>query len=358
MAALATTAPTTAQRIANLAVERMHPLPAPDYTGSACKQSRIFCGLESFARHMTNEGHQLQQGLALAGYELWGRHFDNDEADVAKIIDAADPAVVIMQDKREWDDSPENGCCLDRGVAFRNTEVLQCDSSIFRLTVCKDAHSDPVYHRQASMEIGAHAWIAYYHPDIVHHLAPWTRRKHIIRTWHSLDLRQIPGFCPPAERKRAQVSGAASDLYPLRRRVIEHAAELGCDVLRHPGYHSRGSNTGRYLDFINRYKVSICTASIFGYSLRKLIESTATGSVVITDLPPDDPLPQIDGNLIRVSPDISMRDLREIIDSAENDYCEERQRHFAARAQAFYDFRRRGAELAAAIEQMRRGYEK
>lgn len=352
------TAPTVAQRIASLHVERIAPLPAPDYLPYPRRQSRVFCGLESFARHMTDEGHQLQLGLVRAGYELWGRHFDNDVSDVAEIVAATDPAVVIMQDKREWDDSPDNGCCLDRGVSFQNSAVLQTDPSIFKLTICKDAHSDPSYHEQASAEIGCHAWIAYYHPDIVHHLAPWTRRKHIIRTWHSLDISQIPDFTPPSRRRGAVISGAISDLYPLRQRITSAAGQLCIATLKHPGYHSRGSNTARYLESIGQFKVAICTASKFGYALRKIIESVACGCVVITDLPPDDPLPQIDDSLIRVSPDIPLAELAEIITAAENDYCEERQRHFAARAAAFYDFRRRGSELAGAIEQMRRTYEK
>ncbi len=348
--------PTVAERIASLPVAPMASLPAPDFCGPNNLGPRVFCGLESFSRHMTDEGHQLQQGLAGAGYELWGRHFDNDESDVAKILAATLPSVVIMQDKREWD--VRNGCCLDPGVGFENSAVLQCDPSIFRLTICKDAHMDPQYHREASAEIGAHAWISYYHPDLVHHLAPWTRRQHIIRTWHSIDPGKIPEFKPAEQRKRAILSGAISGLYPWRQLLAANHEMLEIDMLRHPGYHSRGSHTTRYLDFINGYKVAICTSSMFGYSLRKLVESIACGCVVITDLPPDDALPEIDESLIRVSPSTPLAELREIVDSTEASYSEEKQRHFAARAAAFYDYRRRGWELAAKIEEMRRQYEK
>lgn len=349
-------APTVAERIAALPPPAgITELPAPDFLPNAGRFSRVICGLECFARHMTDEGHQLQQGLAKFGdYELWGPHFDNNERDVSRIIAATDPAVVIMQDKREWDSS--NGACLDPSAGFTNSGALQTDPCIFKLTICKDAHSDPEYHRYASFEIGCHAWITYYHPDIVHHVAPWTRKKHLIRTWHSIDIDHIAPFLPAGERMPCVVSGAASDLYPLRQRVIADAEQLGVIHLRHPGYHARRSHTANYLGMLNFYKVAICTASKFGYSLRKITESVAAGCIVITDLPPDDVLPQIDDCLVRVHPDIPSTDLRELIAFHAENYCEERQRHFAARAAAFYDYRRRGRELAGAIEAMRRQY--
>ena len=350
------TSPTVAERIASLPVAPMHPLPRPDYLPRAERTNRVLLGLECFARHMTDEGHQLQEGLAHAGYQTWGPHFENGEADVNKILAATNPGIVIMQDKREWDAT--NGACLDHTAGFRNSELLQCDPSIFKLTICKDAHTDSVYHRRASMEIGCHAWIAYYHPDIVHHLAPYTRREHIVRTWHSLNPDHVAPFLPASQRDGCIITGATSDLYPLRQRITQHARELGIFSQRHPGYHARGSHTRVFLNLLNTFKVSVCTASKLGYSLRKLIESTAAGCVVITDLPPDDPLPAIDGNLIRISPDASLDEIAEVVEKAVRGYDEARQREYAERAIQFYDYRVRGSSLAAEIENLRRGYDR
>lgn len=357
--------PTVAKRIAAFPVTPMAPLPAPDYSPrrDVAEQARVMLGLECFARHMTDEGHQLQIGLQRAGYEMWGPHFDNDFADVPEIMLATDPAVVIMQDKREWDST--NGCCLDPTAGFKRSEALQTDASVFKLTICKDAHSDAEYHRLASAEIGCHAWISYYHPDIVHHFAPYTRPEHIIRTWHSIDaVNHVPNFKPADERRRCVISGATSNLYPLRQRITANATELNIVSLRHPGYHARGSHSARFLEQLNGFKVAICTASKFGYSLRKIIEATAVGCVVITDLPPDDLLPAIDdspqqdGNLVRISPSAGLLEIHEVIEHCVANYDEERQKWLAEQAMAFYDWRVRGPALAAEIEQMRKGYGK
>lgn len=351
------TSPTVAQRIASLPRTSPHPLPVPDYMPSLySRHSRVLLGLECFARHMTDEGHQLQQGLSRAGYELCGPHFDDDESSVPEILQRTKPAVVIMQDKREWDSA--NGACLDPTAGFRDSAALAGDPSIFKLTICKDAHTDSAYHRQASAEIGCHAWIAYYHPDIVHHLAPYTRREHIVRTWHSINPAHIDPFTPARLRETCVVTGALSDLYPLRQRIARNYVDLKVGLMKHPGYHARGTHSPGFLRTLNQYKVSICTASVFGYSLRKLIESSAAGCVVITDLPPDDVLPAIDDNLIRISPDAPLAEIREVVENAVAGYDEERQRSIAARAIEFYDYRVRGAALAAEIERMRRGYRK
>jgi hypothetical protein len=41
----------------------------PVYTYVPERSERLFLGLESFARHMTDEGFQLQEGLRLQGFQ-------------------------------------------------------------------------------------------------------------------------------------------------------------------------------------------------------------------------------------------------------------------------------------------------
>lgn len=351
-------APTVADRIARWLPPKpaIEPQAPPTYRPSdPLPTRRILFGCETFERHMTDEGHQLQTGLEAAGYELWGRYFANDETDVADILRRTRPAVAIMQDKREWDAA--SVACFDKTITFQNIAALAEAEETFRLTIVKDAHSDPPYHAEASREIGCHAWIVYYHPDIVCHLAPWVRRQHVIRTYHTLNRRHLPSWRPAADRRDVLVSGAATKaLYPFRSKIIARANLYRIDTLRHPGYHARGQQTAHFLHKLSQYKVSICTASRLAYSLRKLVESTAAGCIVITDLPPDDPLPAIDGNLVRVHPDIKMPELRDLIDSLLAGYDEERQRHFASAAADYYCHLRRGRELAEGIEQMRLRY--
>jgi hypothetical protein len=95
------------------------------------------------------------------------------------------------------------------------------------------------------------------------------------------------------------VSGAASNAYPLRQRVIRDALDLGVDVLRHPGYGNQGPRTPEYMRHLAGYKVHVATASMYGFALRKIIESVAMGCTVVTDLPAYDVLPEIDGALVQ-----------------------------------------------------------
>lgn len=84
--------------------------------------------------------------------------------------------------------------------------------------------------------------------------------------------------------------------------------------------------------------------------------SSACGCRVITDLPSDEILPEIDGNLVRVHPEISLLEMKDLINSLVSSYDEERQREYARLAQARYDYRVEGRRLADAIEKMRLNY--
>jgi hypothetical protein len=305
--------------------------------------------------HATDEGHQLQQGLRHAGYTLHGADLGPSLTDVRAILGRDDPSVVVVQDPREW-----LGLTADRTrdprMRFTNLDALRDRPDVFRVGVVKDAQSDGPLHAQTALEAGTHAWVTYYHADAVCRVAPHLRREHLVRTYHSVDAEMVP---PYADRGRSGcvVSGALGGAYPLRTRLARDAARLpDCTVLRHPGYHRRGSATPDYLRALARFKVAVCTASVYGYALRKLVEGTACGCVVITDLPESDCLPHIDKNLIRVSPDMPTKVISDIIREAESTYCPEKQAAFALAACRYYDFRAAGERLACDIERARLGY--
>jgi hypothetical protein len=333
-------------------------LSVPSYTGT----SKVGVGLavESMRRHTTDEGWQLFAGLEASGYTLAGRRLPPvDEVDVPRILEMTKPGIVVMQDKREWDLQARD--FRDRQAQFIRPEALAGRPNIFKVTVLKDAHQRPEYHRQSAQEIDCHAWIIYYHPTIVKRLAPYVRAKHLIRTWHTVNADLCPKVIshlrhPP--RGGVLISGALSRVYPLRSRLIQDRAQMPeMSVLRHPGYHMRGCETPDYLQRLATFKVSICTASIYGYALRKMIEATACGCIVVTDLPTDEVLPEIDENLVRIEPSTPTPEIAELLKRLLRDWNPERQRELAEKAKTFYDYRKMGMRLAADIEAMRAAHQ-
>lgn len=398
MVAALATANTIAARIPAMLAARgpcsLAPLPAPEYLpprnslppqaafpqaafpqaaapAASLPTTNIFLALESFRRHMTDEGWQLQIGLADAGYPLHGPGFPapNNIADVPHILtrhasrnagqhSSRTPTTIIVQDKREWDS--DNPCAFDKSASFRRSSALASHHEIFRVTILKDAQNRPDYHAAAAAEIGCHAWIIYYHPKIVSALAPFVRPEHLIRTYHSVDPAACPEFSPLTARNRSGclLSGAFNrTAYPLRMRLVKSWQRMHhTTFLKHPRYGADGCHTPRYLQILSNFKVAICTSSVYGYALRKIMEATACGCKVITDLPEDEQLPEIDGNLIRVAPDISIEEINRVIREAIETYDVERQQQFAAAARQYYDYRRLTAKLAADIETMRTKY--
>lgn len=350
-------------------------LEAPRYSGHRSDEtSRVGLAVESMKRHMSNEGYEIFQGLMSSGYVLCGRNLPVDETSVPMILKRMNPSIVVVQDEREWD--VRHGDFRDASARFYGIEELAKQQDIFKLTILKDAHQRNAYHSDSAARMGCHSWIIYYHPRIVAHLAPFVRPEHIIRTWHSLDSNLVPEWGKVQRRDWTMLSGAVSSAYPLRRRLFQHARDLpSCSALRHPGYHMRGSNTPAFLGTLPAYKVSICTSSVYGYALRKIVESTACGCIVITDLPTDEVMPEIEnwidselfklptggraskcGNIVRISPDISIPDLAQLIRELYANWNDEQQRHWAEKAKAFYDFRAVGKRLADDIEVMRRKF--
>lgn len=344
---------TIASRIASLPMTEVDcpPLPVPSFTPGG-QTGRIMLAWHNFSKHMTNEGWQLQEGLREAGYELCGRHYPWELTSVPMIATVHDPGTVVVQDKREWDSNKEG--CFEKDAGFEDIGYLRSCPQVFRVAITKDAHQDWRYHKAHHEEIGAHAWITYYHTDMVCHLAPWIRREHVVRTYHSLNSAEVPEF--RTDRSGCLLSGALSEFfYPLRTRLARQGLP-DTTVLPHPGYNANGWQTPGFLRMLSRYKVVICTSSIFGYALRKPIEATACGCVVITDLPEDEVMPGIDGNFIRVSPDITTPEMASLVIRAIHGYDPERQADYAERSIRYYDYRRLYGDLSMSIENLRSNY--
>jgi hypothetical protein len=328
------------------------PRPAPAYHYREGVKAAL--AVASMKDHTTDEGWQIMDGLGQAGYVLCGHDLPNPRTDVKLLLRELNPAVVFLQDKREWDVRPGN--FREEKARFTNVTALRDRNDVFKLTVLKDAHQKPAYHLESADEIGCHAWVIYYHPEIVKHVAPYVREGHLLRTYHTLDADRVPPFSM-VRRAGAVISGAVSSVYPLRRKLMQNVNRLpGTDVIHHPGYHRHGSATPSYLQTLSRYKVSVCTASIYGYALRKMMESTACGCVVITNLPTDEVVPAIDGNLIRVPSDASVEEIAELIRGLCQSYDPERQRHYAEAALKRYDYRVETARLALEIGKLRASY--
>lgn len=352
-------------------------LPAPSYTPSISAEylsedhPRLGLAVESMKDHATNEGWELFKGLEegggylLAGEGLTtlfrGTNFSpsfvgQNLTDLTWLV-RCDPSTIVIQDKREW-----KGLTAERrrdpSIEFKNVDILRDRPDIFRVTIVKDAQNDQALHRQAAEEIGCHAWIHYYHPTIVKYLAPYVRPQHLVRTYHTVNKDDIPHFVEAKDRSNCIVSGAISGAYPLRTRMFQNQGVFqGTTFLNHPGYHQRGSNTPEYLRILSRFKVSVCTASIYGYSLRKLVESSACGCRVLTDLPSDEILPDIDSNLIRVHSDTPLEEIASIIKELVATYDQEKQEHVAELAKKRYDYRAEGKRLADSIELLRYNYD-
>jgi hypothetical protein len=338
----------------------IYPLSAPRYDPDGeHSKVKVAMVVESMARHMTDEGHQIGKGLEESGYVLAGHRCTFDSTDTVDICHSLKPETLLVQDKREWDLRPRD--FREKNAAFRNVEYLKSRANIFKLTILKDAQQRPDYHMQSASEMGVHAWVIYYNSVIVSRLAQYTRPQHLIRTYHSVNPDLVPVFLPGSlernRRKGCLLSGAIHPVYPLRTTLVKRKFLLpDTDILPHPGYHMRGCHTPSYLRTLSHYKVAICTSSMYGYALRKIIEATACGCMVVTDLPVDEVLPEIDGNLIRVPPSITATEMAKLLPRLYQMYDPDTQRAYSEKAKSWYDYRQIGARLSRDIENMRLHY--
>lgn len=339
-------------------------LPAPAYRPAGFGP-KIGMAVESMSRHMTDEGWQLFLGLEAGGYSLVGHNIAStlddgtvldNVTDAGKVV-ALNPSVVVMQDKREWEGLTAGGVNkgFNRSETFTNVGAMRGRDDVFKLTVLKDSQNNRSYHRQSADEIGCHAWVVYYHPDIIKHLAPYVRREHLVRTYHTVDPSIVPDYTHKDRKSRAMLSGALSRAYPLRVRLYKHKPG-NVDYRFHPGYHRRGCDTPMYLLALTHYKVAICTSSVYGYALRKIVEATAAGCRVITDLPAEDVMPHIDGNLHRVSSDVTFREMEELVTRLCKTYSPSDQAAFVDAAARHYDYKVVGKKLADDIDSLMQSY--
>jgi hypothetical protein len=322
-------------------------LPLPAYSPDPLRVNRIGLAVESMKKHTTDEGWQIFDGLQQTGFTLCGHGLPVDLTDVRRIMVSTYPRIAVVQDKREWDFPV--GDFRDPQAHFENVECLGKEPHCFKLTILKDAHQRMAYHRQSAEEMGVHAWIVYYNPDVVKALAPYVRKEHLIRTYHSLDSKLVPDYSPT--RTGCILSGALSLTYPMRQRMVAGVGQLpDAYYLRHPGYNRIGCYTSAYLKRLAEFKVAICTSSIYGYALRKIIEATACGCTVVTDLPEDEVMPAIDGNLVRVDSNVSVDEMKRLLLKLYHSYDPAVQEAFATSAKTWYDYRKVTKRLSLDIE--------
>lgn len=332
---------------------RLSPLPRPEYKYRG-DGPRIALAVESMKRHMTDEGWQIMAGLEHGGYELYGLDLPNPETDVDKILER-DPHIVVVQDKREWEGLTANRS-RNPAMRFNNIGSLLDRNEVFKLTILKDAQNDGPYHCESAKEIGCHAWLVYYHPKIVCGVAPYVRERDCIRIYHTVDSSVIPPF-DPSRKQDALLSGALSRAYPLRNRLMRSKSCIPKMAwMKHPGYGCGVCHTPKYLETLSKFKVVICTCSRYGYALRRLIEATACGCMVITDLPVEDKLPLIDGNFHRIPHTATTLVVKRAIDRCLSTYNPDIQHYYAKSAMDYYDYKVAGIRLAKEIEERRKNY--
>lgn len=332
-------------------------LAAPRYTPR--EGPRLALAVASMQTHTTDEGWQLMDGLRAGGYKLCGRgeRVDIGCVQVGSILSDYKPGTLLLQDKREWLGRTA-GKGFDHSEQFLSTSELQHHSDVFKGYVLKDAHSDQALHSGCAIDICCHFWVVYYDKRLVAATAPFAREEHMVRTYHGVDAGTVPAF-HVGRKNAALLSGAVSGAYPLRQRLAK--AQLSgslpnVDYLKHPGYGRSRCYTKDYLWTLSQYKVAICTSSRFGYAVRKIIEATACGCRVITDLPVDEVLPGIDANLVRVDVGIATADLSILVHELCTSWDAGRQTVFADLAKELYDYRALGAKLSADIELLRGAY--
>lgn len=304
--------------------------------------TRVVLANEDYLCHMSDEGRQLQDGLAHAGWRLV---YASEESDVRRIVDRFRPTHVFVQDVRDWD--PESPICKSRDdIGFRNVEVLQ-DPAIRVSTVMKDAWGWQDLQREWYERAGVETVVHYYARDVVVGCSPWLDGYDLRRIYHSVDVDLCRSLWRSgADRKRGTTTGAQGKFYPLRQKIRKRRAALGLDLMPHPGHHNHGAHTPAYLDYLAGYKVHVFTGGHLQVAFRKHMESVALGLTPITTLHPEDVLPEIDGAMVRIEQDEGSLDgLHPLITECERSWNERERREYAERCWAYYDYRAAGLRL-------------
>lgn len=302
-----------------------------------------------YKRHMTSEGEQLQEGLRHAGWTLAGQGYGDHCRDVPTLLERHRPQVVFIQDPRDWD--PRSDGSFRKDLDFTNIHALAHRKDITKVIVVKDAGTKSAYQRDWAQALRAQIILHYYHRHSVVSRSRWMASYKLVRIYHTIDRDECEQADQHIERAGTVVTGAVSNVYPLRARVIQHANALDIKVRQHPGYHNQGHCTMDYLRVLSTCAAHIATSSAYKFALRKIIESVAMGTTPITDLPDYDALPEIDGALVRIRSDISIDDLRTVIRDTEAGWNAEERAEWARKAREWYDYRTMGERTDAAIVQ-------
>lgn len=305
----------------------------------------------SYRSHSTDEGDQLQSGLANAGWRLCGPYYDDFNGSVKDIVEAYDPKIVFVQDFRDWDKGSK-GSFGRADLHFHDIDYLRRRPEIIKVCVVKDAGTATDYQREMCDRVGANIVVHYYHQDSILPLSPWLRLYKLVRTYHTVDSSFVRSIEWPAERGVAVVTGACSQkVYPLRHYLFHNAAALGIVAHKHPGYGNRKCWTPEYLEMLATYRVHLATCSAYKFSLRKLMESVAMGCIPVTNLPIYDCLPEIDGAMVRIDDRLPGEyNFKRMIRRLAMDWDERKARHWQERCLAYYDYRAAGKRLSSDIE--------
>ena len=294
----------------------------------------LFLAIQSFEKHTSNEGWQFQLSMESAGYKLiYANVHGNDIQDIL-LMYGNDIKNIIIQDPREWIGWSELNVPSERFTNYR----LLANHNARKLCIIKDAQHFSVQNREFGEECGIDTWIHYYSKDIVTNLNPWLKSKKLIRTYHSVEASSIPLFKELGRLDRGLLSGAASsNYYPLRTRLFKSRIN-NVDCLKHPGYTATGTYTNQFLRTLNSYKVAICTASKYGYLLRKIIEASCCGCRVITNFSLSEVPPVIERNLTRVDDNIGKEAIESLVNVLCSTYDNEEQKEIAKQAIEFYRY--------------------
>jgi hypothetical protein len=300
-----------------------------------------------YLKHTSTEGNELQEGLRSAGWDLAGPGYDGIR-NVGALLDRYQPTHVFVQDVRDW--LPDSNISFRKDLGFENVELLG-ESGIPCFTVIKDAWGWQKEQSAIAKQINAAGIACYYRSEMVREVAPWIAKYPLLRIHHSVDADVIrPILQERGARRDALVSGFLQPCYPIREMAFKHAARLGLDVLKHPGYGNRGADTPNYLRRLAGYKVHLATSSQWGCAFRKIIESVACGMTPITNLPASDVLPEIDGALCRIPSNIAHSDLGFVIRDQVAVWKEEERMYWAEKALAYYDWRTSGERFSRLME--------
>ena len=122
-------------------------------------------------------------------------------------------------------------------------------------------------------------------------------------------------------------------------------------IRKHHGWaRGVGPDVPAYMAHLAQHRVAVVGTCCKHWAVKKHLEATAAGCVVLTNLPNDQYWPYIDGNLVRIPDDISLTELTDLVRYCAAHWDLERQHHFARLAVEHFDYRVEGARIAAALK--------